>query len=188
LFPFLHQTNSSRETEYFKLTSLGIIGSLVKADKPDIIEYLLNADFVPLCLRILKFSQEISRTVAAFIVQKIIGDQGGRCYILQNQERIETVIKVLNKVVLDLTKSFSPRLSKHVVGSYQCLLELPEVTPYLCAQKWQEIIDAQIPDNCDPEFIKLIKYIISSFSRLYSFPISITISLHMGISKLKLGK
>ena len=33
LFPFLHSVNHSRECEFFKLTSLGIIGSLVNVDQ-----------------------------------------------------------------------------------------------------------------------------------------------------------
>ena len=160
LFPFLHQTTSSREAEYFKLTSLGIIGSLVKADQPEIIEYLLNADFVPLCLRILKFSQEISRTVAAFIVQKIIADKGGRIYILSQNERIETVIKVLNKVVNDLCHNFSSRLSRHVVGSYNYLLEKSTIEKITIATlkqlKSPDIMKATLPQSCDPEFVTLV--------------------------------
>ena len=78
LFPFLHTTNQSHECECLKLTSLGILGSLVKAEQSDIIKYLLQNEFVPLCLRILKFGQLMSRIVAAFIVQKILSDQEGR--------------------------------------------------------------------------------------------------------------
>jgi CCR4-NOT transcription complex subunit 9 len=156
LFPFLHQTSTSREAEYFKLTSLGIIGSLVKTEQPDIVEYLLQADFVPLCLRILKFSQEISRTVAAFIIQKILSDAGGRQYIISNKERIDTVLKVLNRVVNDLCRDFSVRLSKHVTGSYQILLKIPEIQPTIANLLTEEIKNATPPPTCDENFKDLI--------------------------------
>ncbi|EAX96625.1 Cell differentiation family, Rcd1-like containing protein [Trichomonas vaginalis G3] len=156
LFPFLHQTSQSREAEYFKLTSLGIIGSLVKAEQPDIIEYLLKADFVPLCLRILQFSQEISRTVAAFIIQKILSDAGGKNYICSTREHIETVLKVLNRVVCDLTRDFSSRLAKHVIGSYQILFEIKEVRNLIASLLPAELKDAKFSPNTDEQFKNLV--------------------------------
>lgn len=156
LFPFLHQTSTSREAEYFKLTSLGIIGSLVKTEQPDIVEYLLQADFVPLCLRILKFSQEISRTVAAFIIQKILSDKGGCDYICKNHERIDTVLKVLNRVVADLCRDFSIRLSKHVTGSYQILLKKRENQATIASLLTDDIKNAQPPPTCDEPFKELL--------------------------------
>jgi CCR4-NOT transcription complex subunit 9 len=116
LFPFLHVTNQSRECEYFKLTSLGIIRSLVKAENSEIVDYLLQNEFVPLCLRILKFGQKMSKIVAPFIIQKILSDRNGRKTICQNQERSETVLKVLNLVLSELAVNFSPRLSKNIVA------------------------------------------------------------------------
>ena len=156
LFPFLHQNSSSREAEYFKLTSLGIIGSLVKTEQPEIVEYLLQADFVPLCLRILKFSQEISRTVAAFIIQKILSDQGGKDFIVKNKERVITVLKVLNRVVTDLSRDFSPRLSKHVTGSYNILLDCPEIQKIIASLLTDDIIKNQISPSADDTFNNLI--------------------------------
>ena len=157
LFPFLHQTSSSREAEYFKLTSLGIIGSLVKTEQPEIIEYLLQADFVPLCLRILKFSQEISRTVAAFIIQKILSDQKGKDFIVKNKEKIATVLKVLNRAVTDLYRDFSVRLSKHVIGSYNILLNTPEIKKTIAELFPEELFIMQTPPTADESFNTLIK-------------------------------
>ena len=169
LFPFLHQNSNSREAEYFKLTSLGIIGSLVKTEQPDIVDYLLQADFVPLCLRILKFSQEISRTVAAFIIQKILSDQGGRDFIVKNKERVATVLKVLNRVVGDLSKEFSPRLSKHVTGSYNILLDVPEIQKTIASLLTDDIIKSPIATTVDDTFNNLI-YRLRSLSSMPDHP------------------
>ena len=152
LFPFLHHMNTSKEAEYFKLTSLGIIGSLVKSDQPEIIDYLLNADFVPLCLRILKFSQEISRTVAAFIIQKIICDDGGRKYICSAKDRLETLLKVLNKVIIDISKDPSPRLAKHLIASYQKLLETNECKSLIHSMITIDLLQLQLSPACDESF------------------------------------
>jgi CCR4-NOT transcription complex subunit 9 len=155
LFPFLHATNQSRECECFKLTSLGILGSLVKAENPDIIDYLLQNEFVPLCLRILKFGQEMSKIVAAFIVQKILSDPNGRQCICSNPERRETVLKVLNLVLRELAQSFSPRLSKNVVASYQQMLDSKEVVATVRAMELP-VLGQSLAPNCNDDFSAFI--------------------------------
>jgi CCR4-NOT transcription complex subunit 9 len=156
LFPFLHATNQSRECECFKLTSLGIIGSLVKAEQPEIIDYLLQNEFVPLCLRILKFGQEMSKIVAAFIVQKILSDTNGRKSVCQSQERRETVLKVLNLVLQELATNFSPRLSKNVVQSYEAMLKSPEVRETVAAMD-MPVLKTTLCQSCDEAFQNFIE-------------------------------
>jgi CCR4-NOT transcription complex subunit 9 len=155
LFPFLHATNQSRECECFKLTSLGILGSLVKAEQPEIIEYLLQNEFVPLCLRILKFGQEMSRIVAAFIVQKILSDPNGRKSVCAHQERMETVLKVLNLVLQDLANNFSPRLSKNIVQSYDSMLRAPQAKETVAAMDLP-VLNMTLSQNCDDVFVKFV--------------------------------
>jgi CCR4-NOT transcription complex subunit 9 len=155
LFPFLHATNQSRECECFKLTSLGILGSLVNAENPEIIDYLLQNEFVPLCLRILKFGQEMSKIVAAFIVQKILSDPNGRKCICLNPERSETVLKVLNLVLKDLATNFSPRLSKNVVASYQAMLESREVVAAVRGMELP-VLDQTLAPSCNEEFSQFV--------------------------------
>jgi CCR4-NOT transcription complex subunit 9 len=157
LFPFLHTTNQSRECECLKLTSLGIIGSLVKADQPDIIEYLLQNEFVPLCLRILKFGQEMSKIVAAFIIQKILSDPNGRKAICQNEEKRDTVLKVLNTVLQELAQSFSPRLAKNVVQSYDSMLKAPEVIESLAQMNIPLLTSQTVSTSWDESFQQFIE-------------------------------
>lgn len=149
LYPFLHTTNQSKECEYFKLTSLGIIGSLVKAEHPEIIMYLLHNEFIPLCLRILKFGLIMPKIVAAFIIQRILTDQKGREYIVQCDGRLETLLKVLNKVLVELTKDYNPRLSKNIILSYDCLLNEPKVHEKLVKMNIVGFIkDFSVPEGC----------------------------------------
>ena len=72
LYPFLNTVSKNRPFEYLRLTSLGVIGALVKMDDPDVINFLLTTEIIPLCLRIMETGSELSKTVATFIVQKML--------------------------------------------------------------------------------------------------------------------
>jgi CCR4-NOT transcription complex subunit 9 len=157
LFPFLHTTNQSRECECFKLTSLGIIGSLVKAEQAEIIDYLLQNEFVPLCLRILKFGQEMSKIVAAFIIQKILSNGSGLKSICTNNERRDTVLKVLNVVLVELGNNFNARLSKNVVASYQSLLKTQEVKAAVARMELGVLKLPSLSTSCDDSFVNFVK-------------------------------
>ncbi|KAK8842658.1 Cell differentiation protein RCD1 [Tritrichomonas musculus] len=161
LFPFLHTTNQSHECECFKLTSLGILGSLVKAEQSEIIKYLLQNEFVPLCLRILKFGQLMSRIVAAFIVQKILSDQEGRNYVCANNERLETVLSVLNIVLNYLAANFNVRLSKNVVQSYKYLLSESNVKEIAAKMNLEKLRKAPLDQVSDEVFVEFVHELLS---------------------------
>lgn len=42
LYPFLNTVSKTRPFEYLRLTSLGVIGALVKVDDTDVINFLLS--------------------------------------------------------------------------------------------------------------------------------------------------
>ncbi|TKR66883.1 hypothetical protein L596_023113 [Steinernema carpocapsae] len=79
----------------------------------------------PLCLRIMEQGTELSRTVATFILQKILLDNTGLSYICQTYERFSHVAMILGKMVLQLAKEQSARLLKHVVRCYSRLSDNP---------------------------------------------------------------
>jgi len=62
-----------------------VIGALVKVDDTDVINFLLSTEIIPLCLRTMEMGSELSKTVATFIVQKILLDDvsgmGGRVLV-----------------------------------------------------------------------------------------------------------
>ncbi|CAL2254756.1 unnamed protein product [Prunus armeniaca] len=63
LYPFLNTTSKSRPFEYLRLTSLGVIGALVKVDDTEVISFLLSTEIIPLCLRTMEMGSELSKTV-----------------------------------------------------------------------------------------------------------------------------
>ena len=55
---------------YFAIMSLGE----VQVDDTEVINFLLSTEIIPLCLRTMEMGSELSKTVATFIVQKILLD------------------------------------------------------------------------------------------------------------------
>lgn len=123
LYPFLNTVSKNRPFEYLRLTSLGVIGALVKMDDPDVINFLLSTEIIPLCLRIMETGSELSKTVATFIVQKILLDDMGLNYICATAERFYAVSTVLSNMVSALVENPSARLLKHIIRCYQRLAE-----------------------------------------------------------------
>lgn len=140
LYPFLNTTSKTRPFEYLRLTSLGVIGALVKpagneptvpSDNAQVINFLLTTEIIPLCLRIMQHGTELSKTVAIFIVQKILLDEIGLTYICHTYERFHAVVNVLGIMVSDLTQTQAVRLLKHVVRCYLRLSDNPKYVPLL---------------------------------------------------------
>mmetsp|Transcript_23857 Transcript_23857/g.34995 ORF Transcript_23857/g.34995 Transcript_23857/m.34995 type:complete len:322 (+) Transcript_23857:119-1084(+) len=125
LYPFLNTVSRQRPFEFLRLTSLGVIGALVKVDDPDVVSFLLQTEIVPLCLRIMDTGSELSKTVATFIVQKILLDDSGLTYICSTAERFYAVSTVLSGMVTKLLEHSSVRLLKHIVRCYLRLSEHP---------------------------------------------------------------
>lgn len=126
LYPFLNTNSKQRSFEYLRLTSLGVIGALVKNDTPEVISFLLTTEIIPLCLRIMESSSELSKTVAIFIVQKILVDDAGLAYVCQTYERFAAVASVLKIMVDQLATQQTTRLLKHVVRCYLRLSDNPD--------------------------------------------------------------
>lgn len=125
LYPFLNTQSKSRPFEYLRLTSLGVIGALVKVDDSEVISFLLSTDIIPLCLRIMETGSELSKTVATFIVQKILLEETGLNYVCATAERFYAVSTVLANMVSLLQIHPSVRLLKHVVRCYLRLADHP---------------------------------------------------------------
>jgi len=140
LYQFLHTTSKTRPFEYLRLTSLGVVGALVKTDDQEVITFLLSTEIIPLCLRIMESGSELSKTVATFILQKILLDETGLSYICQTYERFSHVALILGKMVLALSSEPSPRLLKHVVRCYLRLSDNPRAREAL--------------RQCLPEYLK----------------------------------
>ena len=120
LYPFLNTASKTRPFEYLRLTSLGVIGALVKMDDSEVINFLLSTEIIPLCLRIMETGLELSKTVATFIVQKILLDEMGLNYICATAERFYAVSNVLSNMVAALVDNPSVGQPRPSLCSFVC--------------------------------------------------------------------
>jgi CCR4-NOT transcription complex subunit 9 len=119
-----------------------------------VITFLLSTEIIPLCLKIMEQGSELSKTVATFILQKILTDDTGLAYICQTYERFSHVAKVLGLMVLNLAKEPSSRLLKHVVRCYLRLSDNPRA---------KEALKACLPDQLkDNTFMDCLKDDVST--------------------------
>ena len=125
LYPFLNTISNTRPFEYLRLTSLGVIGALVKHDDGEVINFLLQTEIIPLCLRIIEICSELSKTVATFVLQKILMDEQGLQYICATPERFYAVSTVLSHAVNVCKEAPSTRLLKHLIRAYLRLSDNP---------------------------------------------------------------
>ena len=97
----------------------------MKMDDSDVINFLLQTEIIPLCLRIMERGTELSQTVATFIIQKILLDDQGLSYLCQTAERFFAVSTVLNNMVVSQMDKPSSRLLKHIIRCYTRICENP---------------------------------------------------------------
>ena len=151
LYPFLNTISKSKSFEYLRLTSLGVIGSLVKADDAAVIKFLLQTEIIPLCLRIMERGTDLSKIVATFILQKIISDGEGLNYICETAERFFAVSTVLNALVKQQIKAPNTRLLKHIVRCYLKLAENVRANAGLKDNFPEELKDPSIIQSLDEQ-------------------------------------
>merc|ERR1712211_213821 len=93
---------------------------------------------------------ELSKTVATFIVQKLLLDDDGLTYICATAERFYAVSSVFGKMVTTLQQAPSIRLLKHVIRCYLRLSDNPRAREAL-RQCLPECLQAD--PSCLPEAI-----------------------------------
>lgn len=84
-----------------------------KVDDSEVVNFLLQTEIIPLCLRIMETGSELSKTVATFIVQKILLDEMGLSYICASAERFYAVSTFVGFLIWNNYKS-----GEHCVVGY----------------------------------------------------------------------
>jgi CCR4-NOT transcription complex subunit 9 len=162
LYPFLLNTYKSNPYEYLKLTTLGVIGALVKVNDSKIISFLTGSEIIPLCLRIIERGADLSKCVASFILLRIAINDCGFKYICENEKRFYIIAQVLG---ITLKNKITPKLIKYIIRILARLSENKEkrnilkdiiyeeikgdFSPYLddSSKKWLKILKKNIEDN-----------------------------------------
>lgn len=190
LYPFLSTASRTKPFEYLRLTSLGVIGALVKVrqqqqqdqlvtplrpqhtlllvtaaqlltgcaslpllwlqmDDSEVVNFLLQTEIIPLCLRIMEAGSELSKTVATFIVQKILLDDVGLNYICHTPDRFFAVSTVLTNMMTLLVEVPSQRLLKHIIRCYLRLADNAKAREAL-----RQVLPTSLQDNTFVETLK----------------------------------
>ncbi|KAJ1927475.1 RNA-binding protein, CCR4-NOT complex subunit Rcd1 [Tieghemiomyces parasiticus] len=150
LYPFLSTTSKSKPYDNLRLTSLGVIGAIVKNDNPEVIHFFLQTEFLPLCLKIMEIGTELCKVVATFIFHKILSDQGGLLFMTDHPHRFYIVQLVLNNMIEQLVESSSPRLLKIIVRCYLRLADDPRAHEELRQHLPEPLRNATFSATDDP--------------------------------------
>ena len=128
VYPLINTLNKQRPYEHLRVTSLGVIGALVKGeDSAEAIKYLVKTELIVLCLRIMKKGYEVSKTVATFIVLKILMDNLGLDYVCRTEERLNAVAQILKDMMEEMDRSSEEnRDAKMIRQIVRCFLRLSE--------------------------------------------------------------
>ncbi|KAF5481038.1 hypothetical protein F2P56_001727 [Juglans regia] len=125
LFPLLNIENKERPYEHLRLTSLGVIGSLVKAGDAEAVSYLLENEIFIYCLRCMEVGGELSKTVATYIVQRIIINEEGLRYCCAFAQRFYTLSRALGNMLECRAELPGKRLLKYIIYCYLRLSHNP---------------------------------------------------------------
>ncbi|XP_038888596.1 CCR4-NOT transcription complex subunit 9 isoform X3 [Benincasa hispida] len=161
LYPFLNTTIKEKPHEYLRLTSLGVIGALVKVDDKEVIYFLLKTEIVPYCLRCMDVGKGLSKTVATFIVQKILMNEEGLRYCCIIADRFFAITRALETMMERLSEEPSQRLLKHIV---RCYLKLSE-SPRACLGLGR-LLPRMLNDSAFTDLLRDDPTVMSSFKQL----------------------
>ncbi|OMO89248.1 Rcd1 [Corchorus capsularis] len=126
VYPFMNSTKSESSYERLRLSSLGVIQSLVKVDNAEVVEFLLFTQIFPSCLRCMEFGRTLSKTVATYIIYRILQNSEGLKYCFALGDRFLSVSRALGIMVENLDQEeekHSPRLLRNIICCYHRLLE-----------------------------------------------------------------
>ncbi|CAN6238473.1 unnamed protein product [Urochloa humidicola] len=166
LFPFLNTTSEAKSFEHLRVTSLGVLGALAKAEDTEVVKFLLKSEVIPLCLRIMGTGSELSKTVATFIVQKIMRDKVGLEHICATPECFFQAASVLANMVIALTEQPSTRLLKHVIYCYLRLTDDPRAYTALQTHLPEALRNGTF-DNClrdDPAAMHFLQQLLDKLA------------------------
>ncbi|OMO84820.1 Rcd1 [Corchorus olitorius] len=154
VYPFMNSTKSESSYERLRLSSLGVIQSLVKVDNAEVVEFLLFTQIFPSCLRCMEFGRTLSKTVATYIIYRILQNSEGLKYCFALADRFLSVSRALGIMVENLDQEeekHSPRLLRNIIGCYLRLLESEN-------DRARHILTSCIPSKLvDSTYIRILK-------------------------------
>ena len=120
LYPFLNNNNKGKPYEYLKITSLNVIGALVKFNDPEIYSFLIDTAITPILLKIMEKGSDLSEKTACCIVHQIVQNDIGMNFICETKERYIAIILFMK---LMLKNKFNQRIINRILKTFIRLAE-----------------------------------------------------------------
>jgi CCR4-NOT transcription complex subunit 9 len=146
-------------------------------DDTEVINFLLSTEIIPLCLRTMETGSELSKTVATFIVQKILLDnvrrlagEGTRAGGARAERAACELAALLSPALLNLT---SPPLPPHTPAPAPLPLQVG--LSYICATAERffavgAVLSSMVAGLAEQPSVRLLKHIIRCYLRLSDNP------------------
>ncbi|KAK3145876.1 hypothetical protein QOZ80_3BG0258630 [Eleusine coracana subsp. coracana] len=123
---------------------------------------------IPLCMLTMEMGSELSKTVATFIVQKIMLDDKGFRYMCETSHRYVALAIVLAQMV-DSAEHHSPRLLKHIIRCYHRLTDDASACSilhkYLPISLINGTVNKYLQDDLTMGLLQQLVYRVNSASR-----------------------
>ncbi|KAL5865234.1 hypothetical protein ACOSQ3_002748 [Xanthoceras sorbifolium] len=115
IYPFLGTRIHDEPHETLRTVSLGVIGGLVAHGEAEVVHLLLETGIVPCCITCMEVGNVYSKTVAAFIIHKILDQEMGLDYCCRDGYEFFTLLRPLLSLLEQLVVESSPQLLKQVI-------------------------------------------------------------------------
>lgn len=176
LYPFLDTVHRSQSHEYLRLSSLGLLGSLLRIDAPTVVPILDASKVIPAGLKALDHGSEMSATVAAYIIRKILEYREGLVYMTNGKERLRAILESLANAVDKVISYSSTRLLKQVLRCYIRITShnssrdaLLEVFPRALMDRTFESLV-----GIDPTLFKLLERLLAKMGIPFPFRVNLS--------------
>lgn len=118
LYPFLNAARPGRPYEHLRINTLNVFVCLVQVDDNEVASFLVQTEIIPLCLHIMEKGNDVAKTSAPYIIQRLLLNQKGLKYVCHTAERFYAVARVLAKMVDVLLEAPSGRVFHQVICCY----------------------------------------------------------------------
>ena len=156
-FPFLQYTVTKQESLRLTAAVIGVFTSLVSQDSPEVINYLVNNQFIPICLAVLCYSCGLVQTAGAYVLLKMIQNPTGLNSICSSVEKVTPVLKFLNNTLINSSQEFSIDTAKYFTKIYNLIMESSQEIKKLVSENIpDQILTFSLKTSPDPSFKDLI--------------------------------
>jgi CCR4-NOT transcription complex subunit 9 len=144
--------------------------SRAQVDDTDVINFLLSTEIIPLCLRTMEMGSELSKTVATFIVQKILLDDVRTSLSLHGLRRLSSAVSLIRDLDPITHTGWSGLHLRHCGAMLCCRCRVGEHGSDAGAFR-TSTTSREGTDTCDASqqeqpSVRLLKHIIRCYLRL----------------------